>query len=300
MAGIPTPIGANEYYDSLPVGGHQCGDIWAHLPTHGVLRESHLSALVITPACDLANRKVETITYLPIVSVSRYLSSRAFLPDLLRSVEGQMKSAGADLRLRTDSLSGPPSPADVTAALAVLREHTAGRRLGQKEAGAAERAERGLTLVSEILAGQPVGNPVDAIRALLGEKEWESLLQRIILNGARTDIHFLPSDGQRAGWSAIPSHSVVLFRYPLSLPIDLLDLATTTEPDTWRDALTSVASMHPCALSVRDHRPIKLLRVRQRFVSDILTRFTGLYGRLGSPDFTVATVQRYLAEIGAP
>src|SRR5712671_1245325 len=109
------PIGAQEYYDLLPPFDHQPGDVWSSLPTYGTLRLKSVSGIVVTPACDLANRKVETITYLPIVSLQEYFSSRACLPDHLKVIDGQLTVAGLDVQLSSLTVSLPPSAQDLDA-----------------------------------------------------------------------------------------------------------------------------------------------------------------------------------------
>jgi hypothetical protein len=42
---------------------------------------------------------------------------------------------------------------------------------------------------------------------------------------------------------------------------------------------------------------MKRATLKQRFVADLLTRFVGVYIRLGSPDFTSETIDRYLMDI---
>ena len=56
--------------------------------THGLLKESHLPGVVITPACDLANDKVETISYLPIIPIRNYLATTSFLPEIKNAMLG--------------------------------------------------------------------------------------------------------------------------------------------------------------------------------------------------------------------
>ena len=82
MTAVKLPVGSSDYYELYPSADHQSGDIWTDLPTHGVLCAARLPCVVITPACDLMNRKVETLTYLPIVSVGTYLASGSQLPAL--------------------------------------------------------------------------------------------------------------------------------------------------------------------------------------------------------------------------
>jgi len=87
VAGVKTT--GQSYYDALASMEQQVGDIWKGLPAFGHLRKHSVTGIVITPACDLANRKVETITYLPIIPVRDYLLSRGFAAELVRAIKGQ-------------------------------------------------------------------------------------------------------------------------------------------------------------------------------------------------------------------
>src|SRR5208282_1352342 len=100
--------------------------------------------------------------------------------------------------------------------------------------------------------------------------------------------------------SVIQEPSVALFRYPLSIPIDILDLAGTVSEAGWPIEAARLRLLYPCVGTVEAPRPLKALRIRPRFLSDLLTRFTGLYGRIGSPDFGDGTIDRYVAQIGGP
>src|SRR5437868_5830059 len=80
-------VSARQYYDSLPSSEHLPNDIWTCLPTHNLLRCQRTTGIVITPACDLANAKVDTITYLPVISVRHWLTTTAFLPEIHRHLD---------------------------------------------------------------------------------------------------------------------------------------------------------------------------------------------------------------------
>jgi len=69
---ITPKVGVRDYYELDPPLEHAPGDIWSDLPTFGVLPADRTAGLVITPACDLSNRKVETITYLPVITVRQF------------------------------------------------------------------------------------------------------------------------------------------------------------------------------------------------------------------------------------
>lgn len=66
------PVTEKSFYSLYPDGYHATGDIWMRLPSMGLLSREHVSGLIVTPACDLANCKTETVTYVPIVPVSEF------------------------------------------------------------------------------------------------------------------------------------------------------------------------------------------------------------------------------------
>jgi hypothetical protein len=239
---------------------------------------------------------VETLTYVPVISICQFLASRDLLGEITRATEGQLVSAGASIPLRgkAHALS---QIADLDTGLALLNEVLETKKPGQKEVQAKKRAESGILLLKSILGGAFLGESTTHFRALFGESEFANTCKRLVTNAYRTDIHFLPADGQDLSWSAIRSHSVALFRYPLTLPLELLDLSIATSEGEWDNVLGMNIRQFPCASSLLGQRPIKLLRIRPRFISDLLTRFISLYGRLGSPDFSPGTIETYVQKI---
>ncbi len=288
-----SPIGASEYFDYFPSNDHTPGDVWTHFPTFGILPFTRTPALVITPACDLANRKVEAVTFVPIVAVNDFLTARDHLPDILRATEGQLIAAGVTLRLQANS-NDRVNIGSIDSMCQLLNETIAARPGGQKEAVAKARAECGLAILRSILAGVSLANRKESVKSLYGEKEFSSLCARVVRNSLRSDIHFLPCDQQPTKWSALNRHSVALFRYPLTVPLEFLDLSLVTPDRDWQSVMSAVACVYPCSAAFSAYRPMKMLRVRSRFMSDLLSRFISLYGRIGSPDFSPGTVDDYV------
>src|SRR4051812_20228192 len=99
-----------HYYDTSPMLGNSPGDIWSGLPTHGLLGTPHVSGIVITPACDLANHKVDTVIYLPVIRVLRYYSTMAALPEIRQAIERQLGVADISGMLEDQPHYFPPDP----------------------------------------------------------------------------------------------------------------------------------------------------------------------------------------------
>jgi hypothetical protein len=284
---------AKDYYDRNPSLEHVPGDIWSDLPTFGLLGVPRARGLVVTPACDLANRKVETITYLPLLPIRAYLATPGFRPDIARAVNGQLEAVGIAPSVRMAKEFHHES-ADIERALAALVERQK-EPLSAKHHDAMLRATHGL----EFLKGACSNNAdaqSQALEQLFGDREFQRILEKIVKNN-HADLHFLPADGQREEWSGVPIHSVALFRYTLSLPVVLLERAQDVSLSDWDGCLNALSSAFPVAVSLAGHRPIKRVTLRGRFLSDLITRYVGLFVRLGSPDFSHETIAGFISEL---
>jgi hypothetical protein len=285
-------VSAKDYYDRNPSLAHLPGDIWSDLPTFGLLGLPRTRGLVITPACDLANRKVETITFLPMLSVREYLAAPGFRPDVARAVNGQLEAAGlGSLQLGKEFHH---ESSDIDQVLTALTERQK-ESLSTKQQEAAVRATHGLEAMKTHF-GTGDESRDRQLERLFGDKELSKILERILKNN-HADLHFLPADGQKEEWSGVPVHSVVLFRYTLSLPVVLLERAQDIGLTDWDGCLTALSPIFPVATVLRGHRPVKRVTLRGRFLSDLITRYVGLFVRLGSPDFSQQTISGFISEL---
>lgn len=291
---MPTPS-ARTYYDFSPPAEHGAGDIWRGLPTGGLLGPGTVAGIVITPACDLSHRKSDTITYLPVIPVRRYLCTTPVFPELTRKIAGYLTRAGCDVALPWDATSDLPTPQVVDDLLAHLGPVLAATP-GATERSALERAIAGLMHVKRMTDPTLPSADIGQLRAVY-HADWRGTSQRIITNAFRGDIHFLPADEQPALWSPLPEHSVVLFRYPLTVPLSILDAAADIALGDWQAAMAALAHRHALADAFRGERPLKSLRLTQHYLADLLTRYAGLYIRLGSPDFSTTAVAAYVTEL---
>jgi hypothetical protein len=287
------PISETDLYDLHPSLEYNTGDIWTDLPTFGALPHPFVPGLVITPACDLANWQVDTITYLPIVPASTFFCTRTSLHKIKDEVTRQLK-----LILPASSLDMPPGSIlplvdDIKAARATISPDKETSNLGKKHQEATDRVIKGLLLLENIATNSPSPEDFSYVQSLFGKqfREWH----KQVLRNAQKDVHFLPCDRQRTQWSAVPVHSIALFRYPLSIPLAALELAQQHYAADWAAIQRTFADRLPC-LRHMQRRPMKKASLRHRFVVDVISRFTNLYGRIGSPDFTTDTLDRFMQE----
>ena len=298
MRPMTLPIGPADYYELLPGLDQYPGDIWCDLPTLGVLAQKAITGIVVTPACDLTNHKAETITYLPVISVRRFVSSISFLPVLKRALSGQLTAAGLAGLIDFDRGHTRPALSDIAAAQVLVEQELAAESAGSGRMAALVRSQNGLALIERIVSGTSVDADVSKAKGLLGQKEFTGEIRSIVQNG-RGDTHFLPADGQDPSWSGLPEQSVALFRYPITVPAELLALANDTPEASWSEQVSQLTSIFPCSPAFSQTRPTKRLRVKPRFMHDLISRYTAVFARLGSPDFTSERVQAIVAEIGA-
>lgn len=285
-----------DYYDVFPALENSPGDIWTDLPTHGLLPIPRLAGLIITPACDLANRKVDAVTYLPVIPIRAFFSIVSVLPDVRRTIDGHWKLVSeSKLCDWPKGFCLPKIEQLIASDEAVLQATTAAR--SNKVKAALARVTAGMRVVRTIASPSVVEIDNSDLKAMFGEGEWSRIVERIIKNAYRQDFHFLPRDEQTADWSAVPKHSVVLFRYPITVPFEILEAAQDVTLGDWNACLQEHKNAHPMAPAFEGNRPMKRARLRIPFISDLITRYTAINLRLGSPDFTTEAVDRMGGEI---
>lgn len=284
------PVNAKSYYEFLPSAKDECGDIWNNIPEFGLFETEAVTAILVSPACDISNFKTETLTFLPIISISRYFSTLGFLPTLRREIEERLKSAELELSLDWfDPGYRRPISANVEKEILRLQVEKTQATKNKGRAGHIERAISGLNIV--ISGGSASPAMYSDVSSLFGSK-WDALKRQIITNSYRPDLHFFPRDGQPVEIPGIKEHSVAMLRYPITIPTEFLSASQHMAASQWREFLGSSLNSggfgkHFCA-----EMPIKSLSLKAQFLSDLISRFTSLYGRIGSPDFSRATVEK--------
>lgn len=289
MSSAATP---DDYYDHLPEPGHATGDIWCGMPSYGVLKTPKVAGIVITPACDLESSKSETITYLPILPIDEWFATFSMLTEVrgaIQNVLNALTSHGA-----RPLLPRVPSHADVAATREFLGTLTGNEKLKPQ----VHRATSGLAIIEAIIERDTWRVAPRYLSELFGERDFEQRCQKLVRNSLRADTYFLPARGRWAvdGEDSLAEHSVALFRYPLTAPVAILDLASDAEPFDWEHALDEYKPL-PAAQFFRDRKPLRVARLIPTFFHDLLSKYTALYARIGSPDFPERLVSRLASDI---
>ncbi|WP_139341804.1 hypothetical protein [Roseomonas mucosa] len=292
-----TKIDARSYYDTFPNPAHRCGDIWRNLPTFGLFPVPSCSGIVITPACDLSWQKSNTMTYLPIIPMRAYFSLDAALPLVVEKVNDAIKSLLLPNipKWETDTYV-PPQEYELEIADDELNRILLSQTAGNKIKDTTKRALAGIKIIRGIRKHSELEVEATDLFALFGS-EWRKIKERIIRNNFSPGIHFLPNDTQDDPFSGVNTHSIALFRYPITVPIRILNIAQETNPRDWDKRLQELHIPPALQLSFSQTYPIKLISLRNAFLSDLLTRFSALYNRIGSPDFSNSTVATYANEV---
>ncbi len=288
------PVSAKSYYESLPDSKPSCGDIWTNIPSCGLLPLDFVTAISISPACDISNFKTETLTFLPIVPVSQYFLTVGFLPIIRREVLERLKSADLDLEMHWPETGYyRPSGHDINKEITRLNRLLSAPKKAKGWDAHVKRAIAGLSVV----AGMSIAADVDYddLSLLLGQK-WEVTKRQLIMNSYRNDVHFFPNDEQDPGMPGVKKHSLALFRYPITVPTELLLMAQDMSNDQWVTFIREQQEQHKFLRHFSAEMPVKCLSLKASFLSDLLSRFTTLYARIGSPDFTSASVEKIAEE----
>ncbi len=290
-------VDSTTYYDTLPGLAHECGDIWRNLPAFGTLGQQSCCGIIITPACDLSWQKSDTLTYLPIIPLRSFFSMDAALPGL---VEKMVAALGVVPCETTISWTGNsyivPHEDEITRLENDLNAFRSAQQRSAKVNSAIDRVLAGTAILRLIGSSGLHNAPSDKLSTLYGS-EWGKIKEKIITNSYSPAIHFLPRDRQDPVFSAVPNHSVVLFRYPITVPVRVLSRAQESADALWPDALDLMNLAPALRIAFGDAMPVKLASLKPAFLADLLTRFSALYNRVGSPDFSTQTVETYAQEV---
>lgn len=292
---VPANITFQDYYDLHPDITHRSGDIWRGLPSGLLLGTKPIRGIVITPACDLINRKVETITYIPILSIAEFFSTAGPFSEVANAICGQHQVLFPKAPLRNNRDTDIPT--FIEAVMGAIQEIEKIGFKGKKDLDAAARIVAGMRILKLIADKEIHAVPQSDLRLLFG-KEWSEILEKFIRN-SYTFCHFLPQDQQDLEWSGVPMHSIALFRYPITAPVALFDFAQDTNLNDWEHTMNACVAAMPIASSFMGERPIKLLTLRSPFVADLLTRYVAIHVRLGAPDFSRSAITKFCFEIEA-
>lgn len=289
------PAGVSERYDVYPSSEQSPGDIWINLPSLGFGHSQTLLSIVISPACDLANCKTESITYLPIVSLEYYLCSASSIIELRSELNAVLSSLGCPSIDDDPQRTNLPSAADLELAKTKVEELAASGRSKADELSRIERARAGLALFVAMRGGElRTAERYNLVKQLVNKKRLSDIASKLIGNQALS-THYLPPDGQPTDISVIPRPSLVLLRYPLSVPTSLIESARHTPASAWPTTISSMAASEPAAAYFGIDRPLKIGALKPRFTADLLTRFVSLFVRLGSPDLPAGHARDVLA-----
>ncbi len=291
-----------DFYDFHPDPRFAPGDIWSDLPSFGVLQSRRVCGIVITPSCDLANSKTETISYLPLVPIASYFAIPAGASTIRHTCQELCSDVYlAGFRSSFEWQQLPPAADSLGQAAEEIRILLEKPGIGNKNQQKLSRLAAGVRvlLCSHRTDGRLPSADVQDLRTLFG-KEWRDISRKIFTNSHSHFIHFLPCDKQQSDISGVLGHSVVLFRYPFTLPVEILYRANEVGVADWQSELSGLSSFFPIAGSLAGLRPLKRLSVRKPYMSDLLNRYIAVYGRIGSPDLALSTIARFTSEIGYP
>lgn len=284
-------IQPKDYYDFFPPNSNRTGDIWRCLPNLWNLKKPHLFGLIATPACDLEQRKTETITYLPIISVQEYLNSSSFYFEIWQDVLAQLS------KLKITGIVTPPDRYELP--LLDEIEELKSKLFDLKESdknkvGSFDRICMYEKYIVKNNSGQNL--TTEEVGSIFTAGNFDKILKKIVRNAFKVDIHFLPADEKPIYSSAVPDHSIVLFRHATSIPIEIINSAQYSNDEDWLNKLPGLKTHYPIANLFSD-LPIRLATLRDDFLSDLLSRYVSMQIRLGSRDFTDDTVDQYAAQL---
>ncbi|MEB2623728.1 hypothetical protein [Pseudomonas sp. YuFO8] len=282
-------IEARDFYKNMPSLDHETGDIWRNLPGFGLPNNVMTTGIVISPACDLSQKKTETATVIPIIPIREYLYTKSFYGEIWNELSNRLKPYGADDHPPSNRFSHPPT-------------HLIEKALQQIEDDKKQTdLHTRLTAYKEYI--QYTQTPLDArgdkkpnIETILTGKKYREILKKIFCNSFKTDVHFFPACGVQSDFAAVPHHSVALFRYVYSIPLEILDAAQCSREEWWKEDCQRMNGITPL-IEHFDAYPLKVSTLKDDFLTDLISRYLGMFMRLGSRDFTNASLDSFVTEM---
>lgn len=283
---ISKKVEVSDYYDFHPSLDHRTGDIWRDLPCLGLMRRDYVSGVVITPACDLANEKCDAITYIPIIPIGEFLNNHASYHDYWIQIKQILDKESLTRIVSIPRRFELPLACDIESAINELKS---------KKGSQAEQttAYKQLIAYLKFINARTKNERLEVaeLQSIISKGKFLEILHRIVKNSHRTDIHFFPSDQIASEFSVMDMHSIALFRYPMSVPIQILDEAKYSTSDAWDTRREKISEDFPMAKKF-GRWPIKIAQLKGGFLSDFISRYLAMYIRLGSDDFSEQTVEQ--------
>ena len=280
-----------DYYDFSPSPFIRPGDIFQNLPTFGNLPVEHCPGIVVTPACDLENCKVQTITYLPILEINRYHLTR----DAFRRIQKDVSNI-----LRKTGLSNEDIQWERTSS--AIQQIDGWRRSLAKDSahlpeGVFDRCNRLLDYATAVFLSDDDFECAAVQKDISGEKAFSSNMTKLRDNSLANDTFFLPSSKVFLDTNAVTKNSLVMFRYPLTLPLEIIEMAGDIGISTWDEGVIEGILPKEQCLILGKKRPIKTQRLNFRYFSDLLSRYLSLYLRFGVPNLNELSKTSVLTEM---
>ncbi len=298
---VEAQFSSRKYYDPLPDAQHETGDIWTGVPTLGLLRQQTCSALVVSPACDLAHNKVDVVCVIPIISVRQYTCLPGFYGVLRSSAIGLARSVLGENFAAMIPKASLPDGSSLRRMKTLLDQKSTElteKPRADKQLADLNRIRHFLCWIENVIGLSGTGDATSNVQEILAPSEWERSRRDIVRNTFRDDIYFLPREREETPLPAVAEHSVALFRYPFAVPLCVLDQANVIPDAMWRSEIGDLSSRVPFARHFENCRPTKVLRLQSGFLHDLLTRYMRVYVRIGSPDFSDEASDILAAEIG--
>lgn len=246
------------------------GDIWTNLPPHQVLSDVPFAGLVISPPCDiLLEGKTGSVTMLPIVSMDIYFKSRLFVDEIkkkLTKLIPTIKKLAPNIAVSNDSLESKDFLQGLKDILDGISQ--------SKKSGQQKQLECAITLLL-----QPPKCPEDTVKLVSDFllSGYNELIDNLMAH-KDDGLHLLPYMPNSSNYCPI----LVLYKYPYSVPIELLKFASNSDLQNWSSIVLSRKSEYPIYSDCTD-RPVRQYRITYRHYAGVISRFIMYYSRLGSP-----------------
>jgi len=246
--------------------------------------------LVITPACDLENDKVEMITYLPMIPLGEFLRSEYFMPTIEKEIRAKWNTCHKEGILAyevVENIKANLNAPDLSSPI-VLNS-----KLHKKAQGVFDMAKK----ATEAFVGfrdSDIRSRHNMLEQIFGKKVAKNIVSGIVKNSGRDCFYFLPKEADDKGNSL--ECSVIAFHGAMSVPKYYLDIASSSGDVDW--VMRRDREINNNILCATNDFPIKVATLNHEILVDLINKFCRLYLRLGAPEIGHQDLVTALESIG--
>lgn len=256
----------SEYYHYFPTGEIKPGCIIEMKAGNSIPCKAD-NFIIISPACDIVQRKTDTITVLPVIPFKKFFSRpMLYSQEIVKKIKQKIPDRYQDLL-----------PITMWETLKLLEELKQSNELDD-----VDYIDSLITWCLKLSIENPVEIDTSLLVKCLGKAKYKEIVEKLIVDNYLSDTYFLPKTKDEEKYHIkYKDGAFVLLRYPIVIPSELILLANNSDID-WKEITNN---NYLCANNYFNDMPIIIGNIKETYYNEIYGKYLSYQVRMGSPDF---------------